>query len=252
MVNPDGYSSVHGIIEFDNVPETVAAEFSVQFTNGVAAIGRAGKRSDFKKAGKFDVTGNITRMMVDAKFLKYMLSDSSTTGAAFDLIPATAATGADAVINATDPLKPGAVSKLRYTQVTGPTTAGGSVTVIGKDASDQKIVDVIEIPNGFAALATKDFKLFFNKVDEVVFSGGLNGGTGKVSSLAGVAAVPLGKKVKKFNLIGSVVDGGESITITINNAWLTSGEFAWTNPDTIMADKLTYVMEDADADLLIE
>lgn len=55
-----------------------------------------------------------------------------------------------------------------------------------------------------------------------------------------------------INLVGKVDDGGgNTITVTANNCFITSGEFKFTDADEIVSDPVTFAMRDAHADLTI-
>jgi hypothetical protein len=55
-----------------------------------------------------------------------------------------------------------------------------------------------------------------------------------------------------IDLVGVVNDGGgNTITVTANNCFVTSGEFKFTDADEIVSDPITFGMRDPDADLTI-
>lgn len=54
-----------------------------------------------------------------------------------------------------------------------------------------------------------------------------------------------------IDLVGAVTNGSDSITITANNCFVTSGEFKFTDANEIVSDPITFAMRDPHNDLTI-
>jgi hypothetical protein len=54
-----------------------------------------------------------------------------------------------------------------------------------------------------------------------------------------------------IDLVGTLTNGADTITVTANNCFVTSGEFKFTDADEIVSDPVTFAMRDPVADLTI-
>lgn len=252
MALQDAYTGVNGILEIDSVAVAIA-EFSVKITRGSATHARSGKWSDYKLPGKIDVTGQITRIMVDGTMLGYLLSATSQGGAAETLHAGltypTASTGEN-ITDMTD-TSIASPSRISFKAKTAAITTVGKAIVYGTDANGNDMTELISIPALGINESITGTRAFKTVTHVALF--GVNSATGtlEVTSVAGGATITPAEP-KFFNLVGKVVDGTNHVYVTLNNCYLTDGEFAFSDADKIVEDKLSFTMRDAATDMSVE
>ena len=153
MALPTHYTGSDGEIQIGGAP-TALVNFSIDMAVGVINSGRIGKRSDMKYAGKFDVTGTITEVLVTGDLMAMLIGDTSgiTTSSLESLL---AATDLDAAAREELPITsdPTAPTSVKATLTVGDAvTTAGSIVIHGTDTSDDYVTEVIS----FAAMAVGD------------------------------------------------------------------------------------------------
>ena len=90
MALPTHYTGSDGEIQIGGSPTTLV-DFSIDMSVGVINSATIGKRSDMKYAGKFDVTGSITQVLVTGDLMAMLIGDTSgiTTSTLESLLVAT-------------------------------------------------------------------------------------------------------------------------------------------------------------------
>lgn len=244
------YTGTEGVLEIADSPIALA-EFSIRVTRGVASHGRSGKHSDLKLPGKVDVTGSIKRIMIDGSLLGKVIGDTEETGAAHDLHAGLTAPGADgeSVTDMTD--TDSDKSLIKVTALTAAITATGKVILYGTDINDNTITEVVSITALGINETITGTKIFKTLTHVASFDYVQAGGTLKVQSVTGASGIVVGE-AKIFKIKGKATSGSNHVYITADNCFLTDGEFAFTDADTIMSDTLSFTMKDPDADLKVE
>jgi hypothetical protein len=248
-MSQDTYTGVQGAVSYAGAPFAVAS-FDFTVTRGVASHARSGKWSDLNKPGKVSVSGKITRIQKNNDLLAAALNGTPSTGTAGALEAAAAFTaGTVMAINDAAPATP---SRITITLGTAVITTGGYVVLYGTDPNDVAISEVIAIPNGSLVGAvftsTKVFKTCPYALPVTVASTG--GGTFAFAAIAGDATVNVGEP-KYFTLIGSVTDGSNNITVTLNNCFFTGGKFSFTDASAQLSDDAPFAVTDPDADVIV-
>lgn len=244
------YTGTEGVLEIAGSPIALA-EFSLRVTRGVASHGRSGKHSDLKLPGKVDVTGSIKRIMIDGSLLGKVIGDTEETGTAHELKTAIAApgAGAEAVVDMTDTNSD--TSLIKLTAVTAAITAVGKMILYGTDINSEEQTEVITVTKLGIGETITGKKIFKTLTHVVTFDYVSATGTITIDSVAGASGISVGE-AKIFKIEGKATSGGNHVYITADNCFLTDGEFAFTDADTIMSDTLSFTMKDPDADLKVE
>ena len=242
------FTGVDGVVDFGGV--IAISEFSVDITRGVAAHPRSGHWSDFQVPGKISVAGALKRIMIDGSLLGYVVGDTAETGGAGTLHAGLTAPGA-AGESVTDMSETNSQSSLiKFTALTAAITAASIAVIYGTDINDSTQVEIVVIPT-LGINETVTGKRIFKTVTHVAaFDWVQEGGTLKVSSVAGASGIAVGN-AKFFDVDGYVDNNVNDIHILMDNCFPTSGKFAFTDADTILSDELAFAMRDPDADLSI-
>ncbi len=258
MANPTHYTGSDGEIKIDTVATTLV-DFSIDMTVGVINSPKIGKRSDMKYAGKFDVTGTITQVLVTGDLMAKLIgadADITTSSlesllAAFDL---DAAAREETTIT-NDPTNPTSV-KATLTVGDAVTTAG-SIVIHGTDSSDAYVTEVItfdamavgdpaQVLYGSQAFKTTDFV----DIEAALESGAVTYSTIKLDGVSGTKTITPGEPTL-FNIIGKVTDGTSYYQMTANNCFFTGGTFPIGDAETLVQTDLPFVMQDPDTDLTL-
>jgi len=244
------YTGTEGVLEIADSPIAVA-EFSIKVARGVASHGRSGKHSDLKLPGKVDVTGTIKRIMIDGEMLGKVVGDTEETGTAHDLHAGLTAPGAggESVTDMTDTNSD--KSLIKVTALTAAITAVGKIILYGTDINDNTITEVISITKLGINETITGKKIFKTLTHVASFDYVQVGGTLKVQSVVGASGIVVGE-AKIFKIKGTATNGSNHVYVTAENCFLTDGEFAFSDGDTIMSDTLSFTMKDPDADLKVE
>ena len=255
MANPTHYTGSDGEIQIGGTPTTLV-NFSIDMTVGVINSARIGKVSDMKYAGKKDVTGTITQVLVTGDLLAKLLGGTPTEATLEVLLAATGLSGAREEITITpNPSVP--------TTVTATLTVGdddstaGSIVIHGTDLSGVYVTEVLT----FAAMLTTDAPQVvngtqvFNTTTFVDVEAALDGYTATHSTI-GLQAVAGTKTVQPgtstlFDIIGKVSNGTSHFQMTANNCFFTGGTFPIGDAETLVETDLPFVMRDADTDLTL-
>jgi len=245
------YTGVHGVLLKDGSPFAVA-EYSVKIKRGVASHSRSGKWSDLKTPGKIDVTGSITRIMINADMLKALLTDTPATGAAETLHAGLTCPGAsgESITDMTDPSIASA-SKIQLKAIGGPVTGAGTAILIGTDAAGNERSEVLAIPEleeNTTIVSRGTFKTLTHVALKNVAMG--EGDTLEVKSIVGSSTATVGSPLI-FDLVGGVEDGSNSVMIEMDDAFLTDGEFKFADADSMLEEPLSFTMKDPDVGLRI-
>jgi len=256
MALPTHYTGSDGEIQIGGVPTTLV-NFNLDVGVGVITSARIGKVSDMKYAGKKDVTGTITQVLVTGDLLAKLLGGTPVESTLEVLLAATNLTGARAEEAITsDPTNPTTVTA---TLTVGDDASGaGSIVIHGTDASDVYVTEVLTFTSMLATDAPQVVRgtQAFKTTDFVDIEAVLDGFTAAHSTL-GLKGVSGTKTVQPgtsalFNIIGKVEDSaGKSFQMTANNCFFTGGTFPIGDAETLVQTDLPFVMRDADTDLTL-
>lgn len=244
----EAYTGVHGVLTIDSNP-VADVKFSIKIERGTAEADRLGKYSAKKYPGKVNVTGTIDEIVTDGELLGMAIGDTSVTGTAAELHAGLTAPGAgsESVTDMTDDdcVTP---SRIKITAKTAAVTAGGTAVIVGTGPTGTPQSELIEIPTlGIDEAVTS--RMRFSTVTHVaLFDIVQGGGTLAVDSLAGGAAITVGK-AKMFGLVGGVEQDNNNILISADNCFLTSGEISVSDANTIVRNPAAFTLQDPDADL---
>lgn len=258
MALPTHYTGSDGEIQIGGSPTTLV-NFSIDMAVGVINSATIGKRSDMKYAGKFDVTGTITQVLVTGDLMAKLIGDTSgiTTSSLEVLL---AATDLDAAAREELPITsdPTAATSVKATLTVGDAvTTAGSIVIHGTDSSDDYVTEVIS----FAAMAVGDpaqvlygtqaFKTTdFVDIEAALESGAVSYSTIKLDGVDGTKTITPGEPTL-FNIIGKVTDGTSYYQMTANNCFFTGGTFPIGDAETLVQTDLPFVMQDPDTDLTL-
>jgi hypothetical protein len=238
------YTGVHGSLVIDGVTWADVV-YDVRWKRGVATHDRASKHSDVQVPGKLTVTTTIKKALVHteaAMALGYSLTDTPVTGSATACLAATTIVAGTAVPITTDPATP---SLLKITISNAATTLAGAITITGKDANSVEISETFIIPAatpaGTSFVGSKVFKEA-NIALPVDITG-----TAKfqIDGVAGGTSYTVGNP-KIFDLVGSVIKGGDSIAVTQPDCWFSEGGIAFESSDKILEVNTSVEMHDPD------
>ncbi len=249
-----------GQIKIDGSVVTVV-EFNIDITTNVIASPRVGKVADKKYAGKQDITGTITQVLITPDLLSYVIgdSDSLTTSSLETLLAATdiSANAWSEIAITSDPSNPTSV-KCTLTASDANTTAG-SIIIRGTNSSDQIVTEVID----FTAMTYGDpaqvkyGSQVFKTTDYVDISENLQPTPSSVSStlkfegITGTKTMTPGNATI-FDIIGKVEDANNNYAqLTCNNCFFTAGNFPIGDSDTLVSCDLPFVVQDADDDVTL-
>ena len=249
-----------GEIKIDGNVVTVV-EFNVDITTSVIASPRVGKVADKKYAGKQDITGSITQVLVTPDLLSKVIgdSDSLTTSTLETLLTAEDLSGnawTEYAIGS-DPSNPTSV-KCTLTVGTDDDITAGSIVIRGTNSSDQIVTEVID----FAAMAVGDAAQVkygsqqFETTDYVDVSGNLHDDaatypTLKIEGITGTKTMTPGNATI-FDIIGKVEDSNNNYAqLTCNNCFFTAGNFPIVDSNTLVSCDLPFVVQDADEDVTL-
>lgn len=245
------YTGVHGVLLKDGSPFAVA-EYSVKIKRGVASHARSGKWSDIKMPGKIDVTGSITRIMVNAEMLKAILTATPSTGAAETLHAGLTCpgSGAESITDMTD-TSIASASIIQLKALGGPVTVAGTAILIGTDANGNEVSEVISVTT-LAENSTVTSKRTFKTLTHVALKDVAMGAedTLEVKSIVGSSTATVGSPLM-FDLVGGCEDGSNSVMIETDDCFLTDGEFKFTDADSMLEEPLSFTMKDPDAGLRV-
>jgi len=242
------FTGVDGVVDFGGV--IAISEFGVDITRGVAAHPRSGHWSDFQVPGKVSLAGTLKRIMIDGSLLGYVVGDTAATGGADTLHAGLTAPGAEGE-SVTDMTKTDAQSSLiKFTALTAAITAAGVAVIYGTDINDHAQVEIVTIPTLGINETVTGKKVFKTVTHVAAFEWVQADGTLKVGSVTGASAIAVGN-AKLFDVDGYADDGVNDVHMLMDNCFLTSGKFAFTDADTILSDEVAFTMRDPDADLSI-
>ena len=258
MALPTHYTGSDGEIQIGGSPTTLV-DFSIDMSVGVINSATIGKRSDMKYAGKFDVTGSITQVLVTGDLMAMLIGDTSgiTTSTLESLL---VATDLDAAAREELPITndPTAPTSVKATLTVGDAvTTAGSIVIHGTDSSDDYVTEVIS----FAAMAigdpaqvlygTQAFKTTdWVDIEAALESGAVTYSQIKLDGVDGTKTITPGEPTL-FNIIGKVTDGTSYYQMTANNCFFTGGTFPIGDAETLVQTDLPFVMQDPDTDLTL-
>lgn len=258
MALPTHYTGSDGVITIDTVATTLV-NFEIDIGVGVINSARIGKVSDMKYAGKKDVSGTITQVLVTGDLLAKLMGGTIATSTLETLL---AATDLDAAVReelaiTNDPTNP--TSTKATLTVGDAVTTAGSIVIHGTDSSDDYVTEVldftamavgdpVQVVNGTQAFKTTDFV----DVEAALESGSAgNYSTLKLEGVTGTKSVSPGTSTL-FNIVGRVEDAaGKHFQMTANNCFFTGGAFPIGDAETLVETDLPFVMRDADNDLTL-
>lgn len=258
MALPSHYTGSDGVVTIDTV-EVSLVNYNIDVGVGVINSPRIGKVSDMKYAGKKDITGTITQVLITGDLMAKLMGGTIATSSLEVLLAATDldAGAREEVAITTDPTDP--TSVVVTLTVGDVATEAGSIVIHGTDASGKYLPEVItfaamtttqapQVINGTAAFKTTDY---------VTVEAGLEKGTAgnystlKIDGVAGSKSVQPGSSVL-FDIVGKVEDAnGKYYQLTANNCFFTGGSFPIGDSETLVQTDLPFVMRDADVDLTL-
>jgi len=249
-----------GEIKIDGNIVTVV-EFNVDITTSVIASPRVGKVADKKYAGKQDVVGAVTQVLVTSDLLSKVIgdSDSMTTSTLETLLTVTdiSANAWSEIAIGSDPSNP---TSVKCTLTAGDASANaGSIIIRGTNTSNAivtEVIDFIAMDYGDPAqvlYGSQNFKT----TDYVDISENLQptpssvSNTLKIEGIAGTKTMSPGNATI-FDISGKVEDSNNNhATITCNNCFFTGGNFPIGDSNTLVSCDLPFVVQDADEDVTL-
>ena len=256
MANPTHYTGSDGLITIDTV-ETTLVNFSIDMSVGVINSAAIGKRSDMKYAGKFDVTGTITQVLVTGALMAKLIGADAdiTTSSLQSLLNAGATAGGARIELAitNNPTNPTSV-KATVTVDDADLTAG-SIIIHGTDTSDNYVTEVLDF-EAMTALGADQIKFgtqVFKTTTFVDVEAGLAAGTAPLLNLDGVSGTKTitPGEPELFTIVGKVSDGTSHYQMTANNCFFTGGTFPIGDAETLVQTDLPFVIQDPDTDLTL-
>ena len=256
MALPTHYTGSDGEIQIGGTPTTLV-NFSIDMAVGVINSAAIGKRSDMKYAGKFDVTGTITQVLVTGDLMAMMIGDTSsiTTSSVESLLNDGDISGAArteiAITN--NPSSPTSVKATLTVEDANLTV--GSIVIHGTNSSDEYVTEVLD----FEAMTVADPDQIkygtqaFKTTTFVDVEAGLTQGTAPKLNLDGIdgtKTITPGEPTL-FDIIGKVTDGTSYYQMTANNCFFTGGTFPIGDAETLVQTDLPFVMQDPDTDLTL-
>ncbi len=260
MALPTHYTGSDGEIQIGGSPITLV-NYSMDMAVGVINSPVIGKRSDLKFAGKFDVTGTITQVLVTGDLMAMMIGDTSgiTTSSLESLLAATELLEASGRHEISVTNDPAATTSVKATLTVGTVnTTAGSIVIHGTDASDIYVTEVLD----FEAMTAGDAAQVvygtqaFKTTDYVDVEAALAKGVTTTCSeltlqgVSGTKTITPGEPTL-FNIIGKVTDGTSYYQMTANNCFFTGGTFPVGDAETLIQTDLPFVMRDPDTDLTL-
>lgn len=249
-MSQEAYTGVHGVVTYA-VATLAGARFDFEVTRGTVSFPRAGKWSDLNKPGKVSCTGSIKRIQSNADLLMAVLNGTPTTGETAAAHAGLTAPGANSenITDMTD-TAPSSPSKVRLTCLTAAVTGAGEAVLIGTDAGDNPISEIIAIPKMEADAYVTSQNVFKTLTHVALKDVVAEGGTIGVQYRAGASTVVPGSP-KLFTLVGKVQDGSNHITVTLSNVWFNKGKFGFEDADKGLEEDPTFVVTDPDRDIQV-
>ncbi len=244
------YTGVHGVVTYAGAA-LAGAFFDFEVDRGTVAFPRSGKWSDLNKPGKVSAKGSIKRIQTNADLLMAAINGTPTTGETAAAHAGLTGPG-DASENITDmtDTTPASASKIRLTCLTAAVTVAGHAVLIGTDAGDNAISEIVAIPTMAADAYVTSQNTFKTLTHVALKNVTCAGGTIGVGYRAGTATVVVGEP-KVFALIGKVEDGTNHITVTLSNVWFNKSKFGFEDAGKGLNDDLSFVITDPDADIAV-
>lgn len=261
MALPTHYTGSDGEIQIDGNPVALV-DFSIDMAVGVITSPQIGNRSDKKYAGKFDVNGQITQVLVTGDLMAMLIGDTGdiTTSSLETLQATTELLGASARHEISVSNDPGAVTSVKATLSVGSVnTLAGSIVIHGTDASNLYVAEVLD----FAAMTSGDSDQViygtqaFKTTDYIDIEANLAKGVTTTCSeitlqgVTGTKTITPGQPTL-FDIIGKVEDANSKYyQMTANNCFFTAGTFPIGDPESLVQTDLPFVMQDPDTDLTL-
>lgn len=249
MAEVKGYTSVNGAVLVNSVP-MATVDFMLKVDRGAAESNRTGKYGKLKLPGEIDADIEITQILKNTTMMAKALGKTVLTGAAATLHAGLTAPGAgnESITDMT--VTDAGSSLIKLTALTAAVTAGGVAYLIGTDINDQAQTDRVVIPTlGINETVTSN--LVFKTLAQVVLVGGVQeGGTIKVESVVGVEAIVISEP-DTFDLVGMVEKDGKYFRMVALDCWINSADFAWSDPNTVIQQKLGVTITDIDEGLTL-
>lgn len=244
------FTDVDGVLTIDDVP-IANVQYDVSWKRNVNKVPRSGARSQKNIPGYLEVTTKLKAILIHdnaAALVGASLNDTPITGAAETLLAASNVLDAsDFYEDMTDDTI-ASPSRIRYTLQTKAVTVGGTITIIGEDASGNPLEEILTVPATMAINDTLTSKKLFKKVYGHTIRGVDSAddlGTFMVASITGASSFTVGDPLV-FDLVGIVTKGSESIQVTQPDCWMAGGQFAWTEGGEPMDIDVDVYMYDPD------
>jgi len=257
MTAPTHYTGSDGEIQIGGDTATLV-NFTIDMAVGVINSARIGKRSDMKYAGKFDVTGSITQVLVTGDLLAKLIGANAdiTTGSVESLLNDGDISGdvrkeLSITHNPTNPTNVKATVSVDTANLTG-----GSIVIHGTDALGSYVTEVLD----FEAMTVGDApqvkvgSQVFGTTTYVDVEAGLTAGAAPLLNLDGVdgtKTITPGEP-ELFSIVGKVTDGTNFFQMTANDCFFTAGNFPIGDAETLVQTDLPFVMQDPDSGLILE
>jgi hypothetical protein len=250
-VYPGCYTGIHGVCTKDGSDEETTVKCDISITRTEVSQKVSGKYAPKKVPGGFDIKIAVTEILKDGLMLGRIINETPITGTAVTLEAAKVFTaGTVFEINDAPPTTP---SQVKLTLTVAPITTGGYVVLVGTDANDVEISEVIEIANGSVAGTTwtseKVYKTCPYMLPVTVASTG--GGKFTVDAIVGAAAYTVGDP-DIFDFVAKWDKGTPEIVFTCNNCFLTSAKTGFEDSDKMSLADYEIVMQDADTDFSMD
>lgn len=255
-----GWRGSDGIIEVNGNPIT-AVTWEVTIDTSIITSPRIGKVADMKCPGKQDVNGTVEQVLVTPDLLAMVMgdTDSRTVGTTEVLLSAAVLDDSPLREEITITPNPTFPTNVKVTLTAGTNPIGpGSVVIHGTDVSGNYVTEVLT----FSAMVLGDpaqvkygTQVFdtttYVDVEAILGVGGavdptlaIDGVTGTVTQSPGNATI--------FSISGEVSNtAGDSVKLTLNRCFFTSGSFPIGDSNTLVACSLPFTVTDADVDFTL-
>lgn len=223
-VYPGVYTGVHGAITVAGVAEEFVS-LDITVSRKDIAVPRAGKYSQKKVPGEFDVKMSIKKTLSDGAFMGRLINGTPVSGTAETLHAGLTAPGADAE-NVTDMTDTSIAtpSRIKFTAKTAAITVGGVAIIVGTDVNGNGLVERLPLTACIADAVSATGEKLFKTVTHVTLLGTVAaGGTVEVASVVGASSYTVGDP-SIFDFVGKWDKGTPEIVFTVNNCFLTQGK----------------------------
>lgn len=243
------YTGVRGIVQYDGVGFAYV-NFELEITRDPIKVPRGGKYSDLSLPGKVSAKGKLKYGLVEPDLFIDAFDDGTNvvTASLTTVHASIAGNGALQAITSslTNPSTP---QTLQVTTATSDTLTADYITVIGTDANDEQISEVIHYTSTAGTFYGHNV---FKTVTAIITPASANSNDTFLVKAVGQRTITLGDP-RKVTIMGKcqTKDGTSSIQITCTNCWLSNLPHMLSNAGEAMLPEQSFEIEDPDVDITI-